>query len=179
MLLPYVAAGPEGLAIIDVDRPERPSLYMMYDADGRMNDARDVVVATTNASLFAYVADGRNGLKVIQLTSPDSQPNLYGFTPEPKPELIATKATRWPALALAKGLDRDRAVDETGHQIAVFNRIGSRPLTLPEMQRLYMRNGEVYTVSEEPPSAPRAPAAPKREQPVTEPESGPRLRRPR
>ena len=36
-----------------------------------MNDAQDVIVGSTNASLFAYVADGRNGLKVIQLTSPD------------------------------------------------------------------------------------------------------------
>jgi hypothetical protein len=80
---------------------------------------------------------------------------------------------------VSEGTDRDRAVDESGHQIAVFNRIGSRPMTLPEMQRLYMRNGEVYTVSEELPSAPRAPAEPKREQPATEPESGPRLRRPR
>ena len=35
-----------------------------------MNDAEDVVVASTNASLFAYVADGRNGMKVLQLTSP-------------------------------------------------------------------------------------------------------------
>ena len=31
------------------------------------------------------------------------------------------------ALALSKGLDRDRAVDETGGQIAVFGRLGSRP----------------------------------------------------
>jgi hypothetical protein len=39
---------------------------------------------------------------------------------------------------LSKGLDRDRGVDETGHQIAVFGRLGSRPLTLEEMQRLYL-----------------------------------------
>ena len=48
-----------------------------------MNDAEDVVVASTNASLFAYVADGRNGMKVLQLTSPESQPNFYGFSPAP------------------------------------------------------------------------------------------------
>jgi len=34
--------------------------------------------------------------------------------------------------------DRDRAVDETGHQIAVFGRLGSRPFTLEEMRRLYL-----------------------------------------
>ncbi len=134
----YVAAGPDGLVIIDVERPEQPKLYMSYGAEGRMNDARDVVVATTNASLFAYVADGRNGLKVLQLTSPETQPRFYGFSPEPKPQLIASYPTANPALALSKGLDRDRAVDETGHQIAVFGRLGSRPFNLREMQKLYL-----------------------------------------
>ena len=134
----YVAGGREGLIIIDVENPERPAVYQRYTADGRLNDAQDVVVGSTNASLYAYVADGRNGLKVIQLTSPDSQPNLYGFSPAPKPELIAWRETKWPALAISKGIDRDRAVDETGHQMAVFGRLGSRPFTLEEMQELYL-----------------------------------------
>ena len=43
-----------------------------------------------------------------------------------------------PALSLSKGLDRDRAVDETGNQIAVFGRLGSRPFNLEEMQKLYL-----------------------------------------
>jgi hypothetical protein len=175
----YVAAGKQGLAILDIERPETPVLDQLYDAGGAINDARDVKVGMTNASLFAYVADGNNGLRVVQLTSPEGVPTYLGFSPRPRPTLIATARTRGPALAVSEGTDRDRAVDESGHQIAVFNRIGSRPMTLPEMQRLYMRNGEVYTVSEELPSAPRAPAEPKREQPATEPESGPRLRRPR
>lgn len=146
----YIAGGPEGLVIVDVERPEQPRLYMRYTADGKLNDARDVIVGTTNASLFAYVADGRNGLKVLQLTSPDSQPNFYGFAPEPKPELIATKMTRQPALALSKGLDRDRAVDETGHQIAVFGRLGSRPFNLQEMQQLYLdAAGNPWTVTDQ------------------------------
>ena len=146
----YVAAGPEGLVIVDVTKPEQPLVYMRYDANGLLNDARDVILGTTNASLFAYVADGRNGLRVVQLTSPESQPNFYGFTPAPKPELIATKATRWPALALSKGLDRDRAVDETGHQMAVFGRLGSRPFTLEEMKELYLdEQGRPYFVTDE------------------------------
>ncbi|MBI3517018.1 MAG: hypothetical protein HY060_23555 [Proteobacteria bacterium] len=134
----YVAAGAEGLAIVDVENPEQPKVYQKFTADGQLNDARDVIVGTTNASLFAYVADGRNGLKVIQLTSPDSQPNYYGFSPEPKPELIAWYKTEKPATALSKGLDRDRGVDETGHQMAVFGRIGSRPFTLEEQRKLYL-----------------------------------------
>ena len=96
------------------------------------------IVASTNASLFAYVADGEGGLKVLQLTSPESQPKFYGFSPEPKPQLIASYPTRKPALSLSKGLDRDRGVDETGNQIAVFGRRGSRPLNLQEMRRLFL-----------------------------------------
>jgi hypothetical protein len=134
----YVAAGAQGLAIVDVERPEQPRIHQMYTAEGRLNDARDVMVATTNASLIGYVADGRNGLKVLQLTSPDSQPGFYGFSPEPKPQLIATYETPEPALSLSKGLDRDRAVDETGHQIAVLGRIGSRPFNRKEMEKLYL-----------------------------------------
>jgi hypothetical protein len=134
----YVAAGAEGLVIVDASVPTALRLYMRFDANGRMRDARDVIVASTNASLFGYVADGRAGLKVLQLTSPESQPNFYGFSPEPCPQLIAYYPTARPALSLSKGLDRDRAVDETGHQIAVFGRRGSRPLALEQMQRMYL-----------------------------------------
>ena len=145
----YVAAGSEGLVIVDIERPEKPRVYLRYDAEGRLNDARDVVVTTTNASLFAYVADGANGLKVLQLTSPDSQPKFYGFSPEPKPELISWRKLQSDALSLSRPIERDRGVDETGHQIAVFGRIGSRPFNLEEMQRLYLSKGEVWTVSNE------------------------------
>jgi hypothetical protein len=67
------------------EAPERPAIYQKFDAGGQLNDAEDVVVGSTNASLFAYVADGKNGLKVLQLTSPVTQPNFYGFSPAPKP----------------------------------------------------------------------------------------------
>lgn len=145
----YVAAGKQGLAIIDVEKPEQPKLLQLFNADGEINDAHDVVVATTNASLFAYVADGANGLKVVQLTSPSTQPAFYGFSPEPKPFLIATYKTSSPALALSKGLDRDRAVDENGNQIAVFGRLGARPFNENEMQQLYLNDkGQPWTVSD-------------------------------
>ena len=147
----YVAAGAEGLVIVDVKRPEHPTLYQRVTFGGKLNDAQDVIVASTNASLFAYVADGRNGLKVIQLTSPASQPNFYGFSPAPKPELIAWARTPTPALALSKGLDRDRAVDETGGQIAVFGRLGSRPFTRAEMEGFFIDwKGAPYRVSNAP-----------------------------
>ena len=134
----YVAARAQGLAIVDVWNPEEPKLQEFFDAGGQLRDTRDVVVGSTNASLYAYVADGEAGLKVVQLTSPASQPNFYGFSPVPKPELIASYPTKSAALSLSKGLDRDRGVDETGGQIAVFGRKGSRPLTYEEMQKLYL-----------------------------------------
>jgi hypothetical protein len=145
----YVAAKQDGLVIVNITAPERPAIYQKVTFDGQLNDAEDVILGSTNASLFAYVADGRNGLKVIQLTGFGTQPNTYGFSPAPKPELIAWAKTPKPAFALAKGLDRDRAVDETGHQIAVFGRLGSRPFTREEMERLFLnRRGFVYKVSD-------------------------------
>ncbi|TNE52636.1 MAG: hypothetical protein EP341_06595, partial [Sphingomonadales bacterium] len=147
----YVAAKADGLVILDVKNPTKPQIYKQETLGGALNDAEDVIVASTNASLFAYVADGRNGLKVLQLTSPDSQRNFYGFSPAPVPELIAWAKTPTPAIALSKGLDRDRAVDETGGQIAVFGRLGSRPFTRPEMERLFLRrDGVPWKVSDTP-----------------------------
>lgn len=140
----YVAAGSDGLVIVDVKRPTDMRYLQSFSGDTenpdslRLIDSRDVVVATTNASLFAYVADGTGGLKVVQLTSPSSQPKFYGFSPEPRPEIIAQYSTDTPALSLSKGLDRDRGVDETGEQISVFGRKGSRPLNQEEMQAMFL-----------------------------------------
>jgi len=150
----YVAAGEQGLIILDIERPEQPRHFLTFDADGQINDAYAVRLAMTNASLFAYVADGHNGLRVLQLTSPKKTPGNFGFSPEPSPELIATHHTHGPAVALSKGLDRDRAVDESGNQIAVFGRRGARPFNLEEMRRLYLKEGQVYTVTEEAPGLP-------------------------
>ncbi|HVR92183.1 MAG TPA: hypothetical protein VHG29_13970 [Novosphingobium sp.] len=146
----YVAAKAEGLVIVNVTKPAEPQIVQKLTFEGQLNDAEDVIVGSTNASLFAYVADGRNGFKVLQLTSPASQPNFYGFSPLPKPELIAWAKTPTPAVSLSKGLDRDRGVDETGGQIAVFGRLGSRPFTRPEMEQLFMtKRGFPFKVSDE------------------------------
>jgi hypothetical protein len=146
----YVAARKEGLVIVDVERPEHLVIDQTYTAGGAIDDARAVKVGMTNASVFAYVADGHNGLRVIQLVSPET-PGATGFSPRPRPDLpghglIATYHTHGPAVALSKGLDRDRAVDESGNQLAVFGRRGARPFTLDEQQRLYLRDGAPYTV---------------------------------
>jgi hypothetical protein len=154
----YVAAGKHGLYIVDVERPEHPNVVDHYDGHGAINDTRAVKVGMTNASLFAYLADGKNGLRVIQLMTPKTK-GYTGFSPKPDPNgegngLIATYRTRGPAVALSRGLDRDRAVDESGNQLAVFGRRGARPLSRIEQRRLFMRDdadgrGEhPYTVPE-------------------------------
>ncbi len=145
----YVAAGSQGLAIIDVENPEHMVLEKLFTADGVISDAQGVKVASTNASVFAYVADGKNGLRVIQLTSPKDTPGYLGFSPKPSPQLIATKKINGNAFAISKGLDRDRAVDESGNQVSVFGRLGSRPFTLEEQQHMYMRNGKIWTVTDD------------------------------
>jgi hypothetical protein len=142
----YVAGGKEGVIIVDVEKPEKPFVDQVFHED--LHDVNDVKVASTNASTFAYVADGAHGLKILQLTSPEWTPAYAGFSPRPAPRLIAKRHTHGPALAISKGLDRDRAVDESGNQVSIFNRIGARPMTLTEMQRLYLRDGKLYTVRE-------------------------------
>ncbi|MDA2920162.1 hypothetical protein MYX76_11840 [Desulfobacterota bacterium AH_259_B03_O07] len=150
----FIAGGKDGFIIVDIEKPEKPEIYQTYNADGKINDTRGVKVGTTNASFFAYLADGKNGLRVVQLTSPEMTPGYYGFNPPLAPELIATYHTHSPALAVSKGLDRDRAVDESGNQVSIFGRIGSRPFNLEEMKKLYLMNGKVYKVTDEPPSNP-------------------------
>jgi hypothetical protein len=154
----YVAAGRDGLVIVDVERPEQPRLDQTFTADGTLDDVNDVKVAMTNASVFAYVADGKNGLRVVQLISANRTPGAFGFSPRPTPVLIASYRTHGPALSLSKGLDRDRAVDESGNQVAVFGRRGGRPLNLQEMQRMYLRDGALWTVTNTPPGPPLNPA---------------------
>jgi hypothetical protein len=151
----YVAGGKQGLAIVDVEKPEHPSLVQMFTADGKIQDVRDVKLGMTSASAFAYLADGAGGLRIVQLFAPADDSNYLGFSPRPAPKLVATYRTRGPALALSKGMDRDRAVDESGNQIAVFNRRGSRPFNRQEMERLYLHGSNLYTVTDAPPGPPR------------------------
>jgi hypothetical protein len=164
----YVAAGPEGLAIVDVEKPESPRLEERFTAGGALNDAHAVRIGMTNNSTFAYVADGKNGLRVVQLTSPATTPGIYGYAPRPAPELIATYETGAPALAVSEGLDRDRAVDESGNQLSVFGRRGARPLNAAEQGRLYLLDGRLFQVENTPPGPPVEPPAPPAMPPATE-----------
>ena len=137
----YVADGANGLAIVDIKNPAQPKLHSHFTADGALNDVRAVQIGAVNASMYALVADGKNGLRVIQMISPENQPNYMGFTPEPKPKLIATYPTSGPAVAVSRGLDRDRVVDETGGQTVVFGRRGSRPFHEEEWDK-FLKHGD-------------------------------------
>jgi hypothetical protein len=148
----YVAAGPQGLVILDITDPTRATIDQVYDANGQINDAHDVKLGITNVSQFAYVADGKNGLRVVQLTSPEL-PGNDGYAPRPNPCLVATR--KLPkgghALCVSRGIDRDRAVDESGNQIAVFGRVGARPLNREEVSRMTRKpGGGVLQVSDDP-----------------------------
>lgn len=144
-----VAAGKKGLAIVDVTKAPAPKLLAYYDAEGALGDVQDVVVGATNASTFAYLAAGDAGLQVVSLVEPGRVPGHLGYAPRPVPRLIAARRTNGPARAVAGGLERDRYVDESGHAISVGNRVGSRPLNREEMQRLFLKNGAVWTVRDE------------------------------
>ncbi len=145
----YVANGADGLAIIDIENPERPRLDQMFNAGGQLNDTRAVQIGSVAASMYALVADGRNGLRVLQLISPDTVEGAAGFSPRPAPRLIATYRTKEPMLAVSRGLDRDRVTDETGGQTVVFGRRGSRPMNLDEMRKLLRHdNGTLFRVED-------------------------------
>ncbi len=155
----YVSAGKQGLAIVDVEKPEAPQLDQIFTAEGQLNDVNDVKIGMVAASAFAFVADGKNGLRVLQMLSPWDDPSHFsGFSPRPTPKLIATAHTRGPALAISKGIDRDRAVDESGNQLAVFGRRGARPLNRAEMRSLYIHSntGQPYGVTDDPVAKPRS-----------------------
>jgi hypothetical protein len=147
----YVAAGAQGLVILDIENPELPRVDQVFNAGGCINDVHDVKLGITYSSEFAYLADGANGLRVVQLTSPDTPGNM-GFSPRPTPQLIATfkLPQEGHVLAVSEGLDRDRAVDEAGNQVGVFGRIGARPLNAEEQRRLYLRGYQPWKASDDP-----------------------------
>ncbi|MBI3887004.1 MAG: hypothetical protein HY302_14945 [Opitutae bacterium] len=147
----YVANGPEGLAIIDIKHPTAPKLSTMFNAGGALTDTRAVQIGSINASMFALVADGKNGLRVLQMISPENVPGHMGFSPPPNPQLIATYPTHGEAIAVSRGLDRDRVVDETGNQTVVFGRRGARPFKENEFNQFVRHDGgkgDIYRVED-------------------------------
>jgi len=87
----------------------------------------------------------------VQLTSAET-PGNDGFSPRPTPQLVASYKLpkEGHALAISRGIDRDRAVDESGNQISVFGRGGARPMNREEQQKLDSRDGRVWRVRDNP-----------------------------
>lgn len=145
----YVANGTQGLAIIDIKNPGKPRKLCDFTAGGKINDARDLQIGSVNASMYAHIADGKNGLRIVQMISPENVPGHMGFSPNPEPKLIATYPTKGHAVSVSRGLDRDRVVDESGNQTVVFGRRGSRPFHLDEMEAFFKKpTGETYRVAD-------------------------------
>ena len=147
----YVSGGHEGLIIVDVKNPLEPKVDQIYNANGCIGDLNDVKLGITCNSEFAYLADGHNGMHVVQLTNADT-PGTSGFATRPTPQLIATRKLPKDghAVCISEGVDRDRAVDEAGNQLSVFGRIGARPFNLEEQRHLYMHNGQLWKVTNDP-----------------------------
>ena len=151
----YISAGKQGIAIVNVEQPEHPKLDQIFNAEGELNDINDLKIGMVSSSQFAFVADGKNGMQDRStLLASGTRQNSTASVPSPfqnSSPAIQLANRHWRFL---KGIDRDRAVDETGNQLAVFGRRGSRPLNLTEMQSLYLRKGELYTVTDTPASNP-------------------------
>lgn len=148
----YVANGSEGLAIVDIEHPTRPKLYMMYNAGGKLNDTRAIQVGNVASSTYGIVADGKNGLRVLSLMTPDTVPGHMGFTPPPSPRLLGTfEIHGGEALCVHRGVDRDRVMDETGGQTLVFGRRGSRPFTIAETQMFLRHHADTFTANQKAP----------------------------
>ena len=141
----YVAAGAQGLATVDIERPEALGAPSFFNAGGKLNDATGVTVGATYAGQYAYVADGKNGVKVVRLIYTGT-PGYLGWSPAQVPELVAWIPTRGPAVGIAEGYMRDRPNDESGNQIGISNRLGARPFNASELTRFYLRNNELFTV---------------------------------
>ena len=141
-----VAAGKQGLAIINVERPDKPGAPTFFNAGGAMNDVSAVTVGATYASQFAYVADGVNGLRVVRLIEPPFTPGHLGFSPRPTPELVATFRRGGNIIAISDVPKRDRAVDESGNQIGISNRVGAHPLNGGNISRMIQTQGRLNIV---------------------------------
>ena len=96
--------------------------------------------------MTTYISDPNN--PTLSFDSPSG-----ALGPVARPDMISPTRelpNEGEALAISEALDRDRAVDESGNQISVFGRVGARPLNRDEQQQMYLRDGQVWRVSDNP-----------------------------
>ena len=84
----YVAAGKEGLAIVDVERPEAPRLLSKFtthpgtdpgSVPGAIDDARDVVVGSTATKIWPVGTTFASALLRQGLRKKSSNPTIRPF----------------------------------------------------------------------------------------------------
>jgi hypothetical protein len=136
--------------ILDITKADEPKLDQVFTAGGHINDAHDVKLGITYNSLFAYVADGKNGMRVVQAVLAGDA-GVRGVQPAPTPRLVSTFQLPHGGhiINVARALDRDRAVDENGNQIGVFG--GSAPARSTRgAAEVYARDGQPWFVDGRP-----------------------------
>ena len=140
---------------MDIKAPERPRLDQTFNAGGAINDAHDVKVGATNGSIFAYVADGKNGLRVLDVISANDTPGRLRLQPaadaEAGGDVPHARRRRSPSRAAWTATAR---WTRRGNQIGVFGRRGARPFNGEEQRRMYLRDGKLFTVTDAPPGRP-------------------------
>lgn len=84
----YLADGQNGLRIIDITAPAQPELLLTLNRGERndpIDDAESVALATVPFRTFAFVSDGKNGMRAINITDfRDIRERLFNssaFTP--------------------------------------------------------------------------------------------------
>lgn len=86
------AAGPGGLTVVDIRRPEQPRAVAAYTSP----DARDVAAAAGPTGGLIYLADRQTGLTILRLTIATPTPTAT-FTPTPTATATPTRTpTRTP-----------------------------------------------------------------------------------
>ncbi|HTG17774.1 MAG TPA: hypothetical protein VK747_21180, partial [Blastocatellia bacterium] len=69
----FIANGNNGMAVVDISNERNPKFVIAYTANGAINDARGLDYADNRV----YLADGANGLRIIDITIP-ATPVLLG-----------------------------------------------------------------------------------------------------
>jgi len=72
----YVAAGKKGLVILDIENPEKMKIDQTFDADGCITTVTMSNSASLTRANSPTSRDGKNGLRVVQLTSPETSGQL-------------------------------------------------------------------------------------------------------
>jgi len=100
----YVAAGKTGVAIVDVENPEAPRLDQIFNANPSSRRERRKI-GMVDASRFRIVADGRNGLRVLEIVfAVDDSSHFSGFI-RANSRLIATLEPKALQSRFQKGID--------------------------------------------------------------------------